>query len=638
MGIFQRIKQAYTKVDERLGGVLPGGAPRAGSVTTTPTVPTAPVTTRDVLDSVRQTVNTAPVAPRSASPTVLTDSVNRGTSTSDVLSSVSSGPAYRSRTPSDPRFLNENGSANAVQNDGVSSGNLVEEQVPLTDSVVGEPERGFASEISPVQPEATPDTGYTIRNGQLLELTPDTSYITRTGQYEFDFFTEEGLRERGRNIGGVLNAGFNPWSKESVVANINNPVARWGSEAVANNPYEAALYVTGVAGAYKAAFKTVTGLVKTGQAAMKGEVLIGSVAKSATGVKTLSPALMAKLNPRTARSATTVVSTMAQRLYKNPAMMTGLIIGGAWTAVTSANMRGDSVRSLQIAMDEAVSVNDFETAEALMERIDDLNNRDAWETIMDNIPFIGAVKTGGEFTMDSVMAAKATEALMNQKKAKIQADILLEQKIQSGTATQADLEAYAISNPFSDIAKTLDLQKTGRDYIDPQSGEFVEGAIAEFEREFKDGRLGSGEALARRILDNQMTAQEIANDEEIRRFALDSNNTFSPVTKLYNEAIVAMGRGNLFGSGDATVFEPPSTLGFGLLRTSGTERPASKNATPEESASIDNVNSSSGRDLLTTGTDTSVNGISQELFGTTYSNLNAVQRDRVLDEQEKRRG
>jgi hypothetical protein len=59
------------------------------------------------------------------------------------------------------------------------------------------------------------------------------------------FFSIAGQVERISNVGAVLNAAFNPFSKTTVQANVSNPILKTGLETVANHPYIAAGVVAG---------------------------------------------------------------------------------------------------------------------------------------------------------------------------------------------------------------------------------------------------------------------------------------------------------------------------------------------------------------------------------------------------------
>lgn len=52
-------------------------------------------------------------------------------------------------------------------------------------------------------------------------------------------------KEKFQNVGAVLNASFNPFSKTKVQANVSNPTLKKGLELVANHPYATAGVVAG---------------------------------------------------------------------------------------------------------------------------------------------------------------------------------------------------------------------------------------------------------------------------------------------------------------------------------------------------------------------------------------------------------
>lgn len=582
MAFFERIKKIYNEADKALGGILPGGDMQR-----------APVTERDTVSDSRV-----------EQPTEVDTS--KQTTTRDVLESVntSRGSTNRNRSSS-------NNDRNVRVNDtDVDLSNVTfagqEEPLPLTDSVNGNRAPGINTQIRPTTNESV--------SAPPIVMDPiEKSYITRTGNYEYDFSTPEGLNERIQNIGDVLSVSLNPFSQNRVQANINNPSLRWAVEAVANNPYETAALATAAKAAYTAANQVIQGLSATGTAALSGNVLAGNVAKTATGGVTQTIG-RATLNPKTARTAVAATWPVVQQVFKkNSNWIMGLIIAEGWTLGGASNLRGDAMRAFQFAQDDAIAIGDYQTARELKGYMDDLTNRTKWEAIEDALPLWGLFTTGQDFIESQKIVSEISDEALNKLEAQNEADAIIENKIQNGTATEADLRAYAEANPFSPIAQALQDRDSGEDYIDPNTGEFVDGAKDQLETEISDNRLMAGEELARRILDNNMSAEEIINDPDIRAFALDSNNQFSSITKLYNEAIAATGRGNFYGDGSGGASVPPSTLGFGLLNTGG----ATKNVDEEEQDDAE----------TSTKESQSLNSLSLEVFGVNFSELSDVQKE-----------
>lgn len=551
MGFFDKIKKVYNKVDTKLGGYLPGGQ--------TPQEVKQPVQPQPV-----QPITTIPSAQEGDNVTVQDlDRVAKAPSTTTVKSDVSGGKGI------------------PVQ----SQPTVPQEQTGTQELPIG---------VDLIQRQKNIDAE------RVLDSSPGNSYITITGEYLNPFFSPEGQKERFTNMGNTLNSAFNPFAQRDVQSNVNNVQTKWLTEAAGNNPYETALYLTGAKTAYTAVDKLISSSVKLGKSLVAGETLfgetiIGEVAASATGKQVLRYAGEKALNPKSARLIIKSIVPTARALFKNPFVVIGLLGTMAMTIPFSENPRGDAVLALGIAIAEANKIGDLQSAEEMTEMLEDLTNDDAWDKTAKYIPGVNLFKGEKEKRDAIVLTVKASNRAADIKRDKLIADSIIEEKVKNGTATPEDIEAYSVSNPNSAIAFQRD-----------------EDIQTELKNEIKAGRLGAGQEIADRILYDKMSAYDIINDEEIKSFALDPNNQFSAITKLYTEATAAIGRGNFFGSGGGgrTINEPPSTLNFGLLQTGGeTRQEKIEQEVPE-------------------GT-TSLNERALELFGIPYAQLTKEQKEQL---------
>lgn len=174
---------------------------------------------------------------------------------------------------------------------------------------------------------------------------------------------------------------------------------------------------------------------------------------------------------------------------------------------------------------------------------------------------------------------------------------------------EKEAEQAATDQKFADIAEQKKADDAARDAAF-KAREEAQQAEDEAKTDVERDILRRGQDLIDRILNDQMTATEIFNDPEIRRFALDPNNQFSPLRDIYDQASAAIAREGFGGPGDGgrTINEAPSTLGFGLLQTGGETRQADEGI---EQPDIQSLN---------------LNTVAQELFGIAYSELTPSQK------------
>jgi hypothetical protein len=165
------------------------------------------------------------------------------------------------------------------------------------------------------------------------------------------------------NVGAVLNAAFNPFSKDTVVANVSNPVLKTTLETVANHPYVSTALVAGGVTAVSnptAALNVAKALVPT---TTKGKIIAAVAAPVAAGVVLSAPSQSAKAIISTPSALVNVgqnIGTFAvnpsvenlKNIYKeNPAVATvatsaGLIaIGSAVVPAVSNAISNQLTRS-----------------------------------------------------------------------------------------------------------------------------------------------------------------------------------------------------------------------------------------------------------------------------------------------------
>lgn len=186
------------------------------------------------------------------------------------------------------------------------------------------------------------------------------------------------------NVGAVLNAAFNPFSKDTVVANVSNPTLKKSLELVANHPYVSAGVVAGGITAVTnpssalSAAKTLIPTTTKGKiiAAVAAPIVVGAVAqKPLESAKALisAPSNLANFGGNAANLiASPSVSNLKTLAKENPiltgaaALATAVTVGGgiglaantAATFINSQATKANTAASLGGTEDLPVTVVD----------------------------------------------------------------------------------------------------------------------------------------------------------------------------------------------------------------------------------------------------------------------------------------
>lgn len=252
-----------------------------------------------------------------------------------------------------------------------------------------------------------------------------------------------------------------------------------------------------------------------------------------------------------------------------------------------------------------------EQADKIMQEVKDLS--DGFDKIVPFIPFIGQYIIGSKITKYQTDLNNIINDYNDAKVADLEFNVGIEDMINRGeSVSQADLEKAARINPYGAAAKILESQIVANSQLD---------------------EINKQNSILSRMYG--MNNIQIISDPEIVAFANDPNNQYSTVTRLYNQAILAYiestNPDNYFGENymnsglpgqlynqqfnqqnNQGVFEPPSSLNFGLLRTPSGYRQANRDE--------QNINGEFVTD---------VNEIAQYYFGIPYSQLTEQQQQLV---------
>ena len=505
MGIFDRIKETYRKVDTKLGGYLPGAVKpsevKASKAVATPVATPAEIIGRTPLNSKGQTsASGLPEIPESTK---------------------SSLPIQQTDNPKmDYSFTPEEHAQN-----NAAAGAAAEAGVPYT---APEP-------VGRIRTEPLP------------------TYHEQYGRYEYKIGQDGWAEERLINMGNVMKTSANPFDKEHIRSTTSSNFVNKVLEAGANNPYDTALIsVTGI-NLVKKAYTTIKSAGSLGKTIETGK--IGQYAK--TGWTTLKT-----------KSVGQIVLDAAKLIDANKAWILagfGIFSMGVGAAFMNArnqaqvfNDLGDLSQSFSITLGNLVDIGDEEGAEEMRQLIYDTdtlletldNKDDGLFKNMKDVYIAGRdkVKLLAEQTR---ISSEANE----RKKAKDIVNDALKNKIENGDASDAEKEAYLKENPndygIKDILK--DEATTGVEDAGLAAGDAL---VSRIFTEGLDGGLMSDEqlindpAIRAFVLDsrNQFGAVKKIYDQALARY-------------------VAAGGTIQGGSGTIGSIEPASTLGFGLLST-----------------------------------------------------------------------
>jgi hypothetical protein len=313
----------------------------------------------------------------------------------------------------------------------------------------------------------------------------------------------------------------------------------------------------------------------------------------------------------------------------------GTVTGGIgvsiWSGFSLRNSYSDTQQQLGIMETNLLKAGDFEGAEQV--RILKEENT-VWYESVNHIfsepvtagvgvaKFVDATEKAADILRESELSKAEKRDARNALDISFTDSVLNQQMTPEEIVADPDIKAFA-EDPENTFTNTNKVYNDAVAQISRQVG-FEESDVAQAEEEQQQeeqeravdvDRLQAGQDLIDRILRDRPTAQDLVDDAEIRAWALDPNNTFSAITKLYNEAVAAIGRGAFFGDeggGVRTRIDPPSTLNFGLLQT-GSELIEEKEGTPPEAVTAAETDEEAA----------------QRIFGVSFASLTEAQKEVV---------
>ena len=594
MGILDNIKKLYNKADTAVGGVLPGGV---SSNKTTPTVsqPTSSMATsagfgQTTSNNIYNNPTLAKqVSAVSTQPTVSSGPMSSMTQNSNPFNqtpySVPQASSRSSNTVTQPSTNTFVPTAQTVPVNNNTGGTIQGSSFNTSSNTFNNPtqNRQATSIVQDVRNAA--DWYFNPQNelNKFLGTNPTIDPIT--GQQTF-------------NTAPIALPGVGP---------LGGAVSREASELIAGATAAQAEKLAASQLARQGGQRLITNLETKGAEVLSGQ-LGKEVAEAAAGNAVKVGAGEVAVNTAT---AATRLEWLKQFLSANKYALAVAGVAGSWvaTGIYSQNELGDTVQSLQMKADEARKAGDLEFAQDLTDRMKELEKLHNILTVLKGpISYhqIIGEKISNAVTSTQEAIDKANENIVN--------DQLIETKYESGKATPEEISKYIARNPYSPIA-AVEKQKE----VDALKGEPTPEEVV-------NTKQTENNILSRM---KGMTYQDIVSDPEIVAFAQDQNNLYSSVTKLYNDAVVKIVQdsnpANPFGSAaqaqvstpntayEAQTYEAPSSLNFGLLKTSGGYQTVKKDSPEAQSGTF--------------VTDT--NEISQYYFGINYSKLTAQQKQLV---------
>jgi hypothetical protein len=188
------------------------------------------------------------------------------------------------------------------------------------------------------------------------------------------FFSIAGQKERISNVGKTLNAAFNPFSKDKVVANVSNTTLKSALEGVANHPYIAAAAVAAPITAVKypaAAASAVKAILPTSKkgviaSVVAAPIIAGVVAKAPAktlGAVANAPSALFNVGSNTG----SLISDPSVGNLKNLVTENPVIVGGAAAVAAALLVKGlaptiAATRQTDAIRDQTEAIKNYDTS------------------------------------------------------------------------------------------------------------------------------------------------------------------------------------------------------------------------------------------------------------------------------------
>lgn len=369
MGIWSSIKKGYQKVDEKLGGYLPGGS-----------------TPQEVAASKQPTQNNYNSQTYKAQPGQFEGQSNKleGKAT----------PTSRPITPEDVAQLKEDEKAGKTSTTKTTKPRTAKEFE----------EAGWTSHGGGSYSKSQDPIGYT-------HLQPDGTWKTDSQLQEEARIADEKANAEAKarheaglktdNMLATLNAAFNPFSKDKVVANTEIPIVNEIAELIANHPYITAGAVQGVVALAKA----------IGGAGAATSTIPAGATKLAYGTEALYAG---------SQVTKAVASTAGKTLLKSSLVKKGFTAAAATVAVASAYVFGhfqiaEAVDKIGYAKGQATYGGDVETVAYLNQLQEELINPEGWRAWIRAVPILGAFAQTSENINAAAATAKVWDKIVQDK-------------------------------------------------------------------------------------------------------------------------------------------------------------------------------------------------------------------------------
>jgi len=193
-----------------------------------------------------------------------------------------------------------------------------------------------------------------------------------------------------KNVVDVYKIALNPFSRDRIVADVQNETLRKTLEAGSNNPYTTAALATGVVGLIRGVGASLSAL--TGKTAVKEGAKVG-VKSSA---KATSTAGSMATNSATRKATTSMLTKMA-KATTNPKFVVGGIMAMIGSYPFAGFIKEESLQTLSFGVRSAVDNNDPDGAQEAIDMQKEILDPGVWDRIFQSVPFANVLANLQDF-------------------------------------------------------------------------------------------------------------------------------------------------------------------------------------------------------------------------------------------------
>lgn len=228
-----------------------------------------------------------------------------------------------------------------------------------------------------------------------------------------------------QNVADVLKIALNPFSRDKITANVENPTLKKILELGANNPYTTAGLISGVGGLLKGAISSITGATTKTAVTQAGRVgtagLFKQVGSSTAGTFATNAAT---------KTVTAGWLTRIAAATKSPQFVAGTLMAAIGSYPFAGFIKEEALQTLGFSVRTALDNDDFEGAEQALDQTKEILDPGMWSEIKSNIPFVNVLDN-----LDDFYTAARTKMVVDER-------VIADKKIQFETG-ETDTERWA---------------------------------------------------------------------------------------------------------------------------------------------------------------------------------------------------